>query len=283
MLEDSADGLKRRLGNLHHANSTDWERQLQSRGLAELEQAERGLGFLATVSSASPFIGLLGTVWGVMVAFLRIGSQSGQAMLEVVGPGIAEALIATVAGLATAIPATIAYNYFSAVSGQLRRRLEELAGQVEGLSRSRPRGSQPMKLPAGRAPLSEINVTPLVDVFLVLLVIFMITAPVLRHAFELALPTAATTPTATSEGLTVRLDADGRLRVEDSPLGRAELGAFLKDWSANLQEPQTVYIEADAGIAYGEVVGLLDEIRSAGISDVGIVTRPGARETAGQP
>lgn len=135
MLEDSADGLKRRLGNLHHASSTDWERQLQSRGLAELEQAERGLGFLATVSSASPFIGLLGTVWGVMVAFLRIGSQSGQAMLEVVGPGIAEALIATVAGLATAIPATIAYNYFSAVSGQLRRRLEELAGQVEGLSR----------------------------------------------------------------------------------------------------------------------------------------------------
>lgn len=140
-----------------------------------------------------------------------------------------------------------------------------------------------MKLPAGRAPLSEINVTPLVDVFLVLLVIFMITAPVLRHAFELALPTAATTPTASSEGLTVRLDADGGLRVEDSPLGRAELGAFLKDWSANLHEPQTVYIEADAGIAYGEVVGLLDEIRSAGISDVGIVTRPGARETAGQP
>lgn len=135
MLEESADALKRRLGTATAATPTDWERQLQSRGLAELELAERGLGFLATVSSASPFIGLLGTVWGVMVAFLRIGSSSGQAMLEVVGPGIAEALIATVAGLATAIPATIAYNYFSAVAGQLRRRLEELAGQVEGLSR----------------------------------------------------------------------------------------------------------------------------------------------------
>jgi biopolymer transport protein TolQ len=140
MLEDSAQALTRRLGTATAASPTDWERQLQSRGLAELEQAERGLGFLATVSSASPFIGLLGTVWGVMVAFLRIGSSSGQAMLEVVGPGIAEALIATVAGLATAIPATIAYNYFSAVAGQLRRRLEELAGQVEGLSRASREG-----------------------------------------------------------------------------------------------------------------------------------------------
>ncbi|MCB1047600.1 MAG: MotA/TolQ/ExbB proton channel family protein, partial [Calditrichaeota bacterium] len=136
MLEDAAAGLARRMGSPLSATANDWERQLQSRGLAEMEQAERGLGFLATVSSASPFIGLLGTVWGVMVAFLRIGSHSGQAMLEVVGPGIAEALIATVAGLATAIPATIAYNFFSALSTQQRRRLEEMAGQVEGLSRA---------------------------------------------------------------------------------------------------------------------------------------------------
>lgn len=72
---------------------------------------ENHVGFLATTGSVSPFIGLMGTVWGVMVAFLGIGAQ-GSASLVVVAPGIAEALIATVAGLAAAIPAVVAYNQF---------------------------------------------------------------------------------------------------------------------------------------------------------------------------
>ena len=80
---------------------------------------ERHVGFLATVGSVSPFIGLMGTVWGVMSAFLNIGSQ-GSASLVVVAPGIAEALIATVAGLAAAIPAVVSYNH-------LLGRLRELA------------------------------------------------------------------------------------------------------------------------------------------------------------
>jgi len=71
---------------------------------------ERHIGFLATVGSVSPFIGLMGTVWGVMVAFVNIGAQ-GSATLAVVAPGIAEALIATIAGLAAAIPAVIGYNH----------------------------------------------------------------------------------------------------------------------------------------------------------------------------
>ena len=77
---------------------------------------ERHVGFLATVGSVSPFIGLMGTVWGVMSAFLNIGSQ-GSASLVVVAPGIAEALIATVAGLAAAIPAVVSYNH---LLGRLR-------------------------------------------------------------------------------------------------------------------------------------------------------------------
>jgi biopolymer transport protein TolQ len=71
---------------------------------------ERHVGFLATTGSVSPFIGLMGTVWGVMSAFLNIGTQ-GSASLVVVAPGIAEALIATVAGLAAAIPAVVGYNH----------------------------------------------------------------------------------------------------------------------------------------------------------------------------
>ena len=70
------------------------------------------LPFLATTGSATPFIGLFGTVWGIMVSFHDIG-QRGSASLAVVAPGISEALVATAAGLAAAIPAVIFYNYFS--------------------------------------------------------------------------------------------------------------------------------------------------------------------------
>jgi biopolymer transport protein TolQ len=109
----------------------EWERFLMTAANLEVESAEHYLSYLATVSTASPFIGLLGTVWGVMIAFLQIGSTSGQAMLEVVGPGIAEALIATVAGLATAIPASIAYNFFGAAARREQRELESLGTQVQ--------------------------------------------------------------------------------------------------------------------------------------------------------
>ncbi len=128
MLEEAHRRLEAPGGGTHAPAA--WERQFLSHAQAEAEAAERGLTFLATVSSASPFIGLLGTVWGVMVAFLRIGSHQGAAMLEVVGPGIAEALIATVAGLATAIPATMAYNAFQSAARNNRRRLEDMAGQA---------------------------------------------------------------------------------------------------------------------------------------------------------
>ncbi|MEE9303509.1 MAG: protein TolQ [Thiotrichaceae bacterium] len=78
----------------------------------ELDRYDRNLSFLATVGSTSPYIGLFGTVWGIMNSFLSIG-QMKQATLAVVAPGIAEALIATAFGLFAAIPAVIAYNKFS--------------------------------------------------------------------------------------------------------------------------------------------------------------------------
>lgn len=84
---------------------------------------EKYLIFLATTGSVSPFFGLFGTVWGVMSAFLAI-AFTGSADLSVVAPGIAEALITTVAGLGAAIPAVIAYNYFV-------NRLQRLSGELE--------------------------------------------------------------------------------------------------------------------------------------------------------
>ena len=78
---------------------------------SESSRLESALGFLATTGSASPFIGLFGTVWGIMDTFKGIGAR-GSATLAVVAPGISEALIATAAGLAAAIPAVIFYNYY---------------------------------------------------------------------------------------------------------------------------------------------------------------------------
>ena len=78
----------------------------------EIEKLESSLSFLATVGSISPYIGLFGTVWGIMTAFIALGSVK-QATLQMVAPGIAEALIATAMGLFAAIPAVIAYNRFS--------------------------------------------------------------------------------------------------------------------------------------------------------------------------
>lgn len=86
-------------------------RAMQRVMASEVERLERYLPFLATTASAAPFIGLFGTVWGIMTSFHSIGQQ-GSANLAVVAPGISEALIATAAGLAAAIPAVMAYNYY---------------------------------------------------------------------------------------------------------------------------------------------------------------------------
>ena len=92
---------------------------------------ERGFSFLATTGSAAPFIGLFGTVVGIINAFEEIG-RAGSASLAVVAPGIAEALIATAVGLFAAIPATIAYNYFSARLQTITASIDLFSAEDEG-------------------------------------------------------------------------------------------------------------------------------------------------------
>ena len=88
------------------------DRALIRAAASEISKLERRLIFLATTASAAPFIGLFGTVWGIMIAFQRIG-VTGSTSLAVVAPGISEALVATAAGLFAAIPAVYSYNYFT--------------------------------------------------------------------------------------------------------------------------------------------------------------------------
>ena len=100
------------------------QRTLARAANVEMLSVTRWLGFLATTAAATPFIGLFGTVWGIMRAFNDIGLQ-GSTSIVAVAPGIAESLINTAAGMAAAIPALIAYNYFSHHVRRLRLRMED--------------------------------------------------------------------------------------------------------------------------------------------------------------
>ncbi len=98
----------------------------------EMGALESRLLFLATIGSAAPFIGLFGTVWGIMTSFQGIAS-SGQTNLAVVAPGIAEALFATAIGLVAAIPATIFYNMYSSDAAKIGTRLENFADEFSAI------------------------------------------------------------------------------------------------------------------------------------------------------
>jgi len=102
------------------------ERAMKRAKNQELTRLEKALTFLATTASATPFIGLFGTVWGIMNAFLGL-STTQSSSIQAVAPGIAEALIATATGLVAAIPAVIAYNHFS-------RQIRVLAAEMENFS-----------------------------------------------------------------------------------------------------------------------------------------------------
>ena len=173
--------------------------------MREIERLERRLLVLATVGSAGPFVGLFGTVWGIMTSFQSIAASKNTS-LAVVAPGIAEALFATAIGLVAAIPATIFYNKFSsevnkqaAAPGGVRRRIRRhpvaadrrarVAGRRHGNRASAGGGGAVGRRRHRRkAVMSEINVTPMVDVMLVLLIIFMVSAPLLTVGVPIDLP-----------------------------------------------------------------------------------------------
>ncbi|MBP9743271.1 MAG: protein TolQ [Burkholderiales bacterium] len=116
------------------------ERTLNSTLDAQLDNYEKSLSTLATFGSVSPYIGLLGTVWGIMHAFIGLGA-AGQATLSSVAPGIAEALVATAVGLFVAIPAYIFYNKFSADIQSLNNKMNKFGDEFLNLINRRLIGS----------------------------------------------------------------------------------------------------------------------------------------------
>ncbi len=131
-LSDWREARARGTLNEHQSNllMARIDRALDSLIAREGQRIENGLGVLSVVATASPFIGLFGTVWGIMNAFGRIAA-AGNTNLTTVAPAIAEALFATAIGLAAAIPAYIAYNKFSIDAGKFTGRLESFADDLQ--------------------------------------------------------------------------------------------------------------------------------------------------------
>jgi biopolymer transport protein ExbD len=126
-----------------------------------------------------------------------------------------------------------------------------------------------------RDPLAlnaEINVVSLIDVMMLLMVIFMLTAPMMQGGVDVALPQAAARPLEPKGGVTVSVAADGQVFVDDAPVSEGDVAARVT--AAAAARPGGVYLRADRGVDYGRVVRVLAAVRAGGVTDVGLVAEP---------
>ena len=134
---------------------------------------------------------------------------------------------------------------------------------------------------SGPSPMSDINMTPLIDVMLVLLVIFMITAPLMSSSLRLDLPkTDAAQPNDAPQFISVALDAEGKLYFSDEVVDAAGFAARVAD--AARKNPRTeVQLRADKAVPYGRVAEVIGVVQKAGLSRIGFVTEPAAAGASG--
>ena len=121
--------------------------------------------------------------------------------------------------------------------------------------------------------LAEINIIPLVDVTLVLLLIFMLTAPLMYRGIDVNLPKTAGKPTVTEERMEVTLTKEQQIYLNGKPVQLGSLEQTLRDTFRNRTD-KTLYLKADQGLQYGFVVETMDRIRKSGIEKLGMVTEP---------
>jgi biopolymer transport protein TolR len=121
--------------------------------------------------------------------------------------------------------------------------------------------------------LAEINVTPLVDVVLVLLLIFMLTAPVLQSGVEVAIPKTRTVNQLTEERMVVTIDRDQNVFLQDKPVNVHQLPALLKS-GLKPDAKRIIYLRADERVPFGAFASVMDAVKQAGITNISIVTQP---------
>jgi biopolymer transport protein ExbD/biopolymer transport protein TolR len=132
-----------------------------------------------------------------------------------------------------------------------------------------------------RTSLAEINITPLVDVVLVLLVIFMITAPVLQSGIEVNVPKTRTQKEITEQRIVVTIDRDDQIFLGDVPVNIHDLTTKLHQGSVDPAK-QVIYLRADQRVQFGAFASVMDAVKQAGITNVSIVTQPLDTKRSGQ-
>ena len=120
--------------------------------------------------------------------------------------------------------------------------------------------------------MADVNVTSLVDVMLVLLIVFMITAPMMQGGVDVELPRAEARPLSPKEGMVVSVNRDGRIFVDQTQVSFRDFKVTFRSLVAT-RKPSGVYLQADTRVAYGEVVRVLAVIRGAGVQNVGLVAQ----------
>ena len=258
--------------------------------MAAGRKISRGTGVLATIGSTAPFVGLFGTVWGIMDSFIGI-SKAHTTNLAVVAPGIAEALLATALGLVAAIPAVMIYNVLARSTAHYRALIGDASAQVMKLvSRDLDRAQaapcpmsrasrrvrpMAMRLDHGEDELDEvhdINVTPFIDVILVLLIIFMVAAPLATVDISVDLPSSNAEPQRTS-GQADLSHAQGRPqprhRRRHGPARRVRRRA--RSCASGGNKDQRIFLRADRSVPYGDVMAVMNDLRAARYLKVALV------------
>lgn len=124
-----------------------------------------------------------------------------------------------------------------------------------------------------QSSLAEINITPLVDVVLVLLLIFMLTAPVLQSGIEVAVPQTKSVNQLTDERSVVTIDAEQRVFLQDKPVNVNELPTLLQSAGGDLSR-KVIYLRADGKVPFEAIANVMDAVKRGGVTNISIVTRP---------
>lgn len=125
-----------------------------------------------------------------------------------------------------------------------------------------------------QSALAEINITPLVDVVLVLLLIFMLTAPVLQSGIDVAIPKTRTVSQPTEERMVVTIDKNQNVFLQDRPVNVHDLPERLRSVGRAVNAKRVVYVRADEQVPFGAFASVMDAVKQAGITNISIVTRP---------